>query len=574
MGEMTANQVPARDRALLQWLIVLAIAVAALIIGYLGLNQFLSHQKAPAMYGQGKFDILYYDVQLLVFNAAPAQGPGPFPWTLQLARFLAPATTVAAGVKTVHLLLREQLRRWTAAWATRHAVVTGDGAVAVELARNLRTQYGKVILVSASEVTIAQARRHGLLDVSGDPTDPATLRAAGLGRAHVLYACADGSATNAATALRARDLASGRALDAYALVRDAEICTALRARRIGASDDPRLHLDFFTVEDTAARALLDRYPLAREGAPPARAVIIGFGPLGRAVLREIARRPRLDASLVSVTVRGETRENVSAFLNRFPAIARNCSVTCDAGAAPEAGVPTRTFVCLPGPEDALDAGLAAAHVLTAPADLVVICMTEPSPFGPVLTGPAALLDDVKGRLTVFEVIEEAGMPARIRDDLVEQFARAIHRHYVDNCAARGDSPQVNPSMQPWEQLPDHLKRSNLAQARHIGSTLESIDCTVTPETRTTPAFAFTADEIELLARKEHERWMQERRDEGLVHGPERQGNQHPDLVDWQYLSPATQDKDRAAIRDLPDILAEAGFQIIRLPKASPEASPG
>ena len=245
----------------------------------------------------------------------------------------------------------------------------------------------------------------------------------------------------------------------------------------------------------------------------AQAVIIGFGRLGRAVLREIARRPRLDGAPFSVTVRGPSQETVSDFLNLFPAIRESCSVTCesDAPRPPGGEELTHTFVCLSGNDEALNAGLAAAHSMTVGSGQVVICMSEPSPFGPVLSGKTALLDDVRGRLSIFEVIEEACMPARIKEDLFDQLARAIHRAYVDNCVARGDSPEVNRSMRPWAELPDDLKRANLAQAMHIGTKLEAIDCVVTPESVTAPAFAFTEGEIEQLAQMEHERWMQERR---------------------------------------------------------------
>lgn len=58
--------------------------------------------------------------------------------------------------------------------------------------------------------------------------------------------------------------------------------------------------------------------------------------------------------------------------------------------------------------------------------------------------------------------------------------------------------------------------------------------------------------------------MQERRAEGKVYGRTRTGHQHPDLVDWQYLSETARDKDRVAVRELPAILREAGFQILRL----------
>ena len=318
------------DKALRRWLVVLGIAAVALILGYIGLDQHLSHHPTP-MFGRSWTDILFYDLQLFVLNSAPAGGAGPFPVTLGIARFLAPATTAVATVEAVRLLLSEQLRHWSSAYASQHAVVTGDGPIAVELARKLRAEYRKVVLVSATPAAAEQVRAHRLLDVSGDPTDAVTLRAAGLRHADVLYACAELSTTNAATALRAREIsqAHSRPLSVFAQVRDAEISTALTARRIGAKDDFSFRLDFFSVEDTAARVLLDKHPLAPEGTRPAQVAIVGFGRLGRAVLREIARRPHPAGSLLQVSLRGEGIETLPRFLDRFPVVRRNCSVTCD-----------------------------------------------------------------------------------------------------------------------------------------------------------------------------------------------------------------------------------------------------
>jgi len=555
------------DKALRRWLAVLGIAVASLILGYLGLHDYLALGKVPG-YGRGWPDLLFYDIQLFLLNAAPASGPGPFPVALGIARFLAPATTVVATVETVRLLLHEQLRRWSSASASRHAIVTGDGPIAVELARQLRAEYRKVVLVSATPAPAGQVRAHRLLDVVGDPTDAGTLRAAGLRRAEVLYACAELSTTNAATALRAREMtqAHGGRLSAFAQVRDVEISTALRARRIGANDDGRFRLDFFSVEDTAARVLLDKHPVAPGGAPPARVVIVGFGRLGRAVLRETSRRPHPGGSPLRVNVRGTEPEALSDFLDLFPVVGRNCIVSCDDEAPAGGNEPTLTIVCLPDNDDALNAGLAAARAMTTRTDRVVICMSEPSPFGAVLTSPQALLGDAEGRLAVFEVIQEASAPGRIReDDLADQLARAIHAAYVNNCLARGDSPLTNRSMRPWEDLPEDLRQSNRAQAADIGAKLETIDCIVVPESAAVPGFTFSASEIDQLAKLEHERWVKERTDQGYVHGPVREAKQHPDLVDWQYLSETAQDKDRDAIRELPAVLSQAGFQLLRLP---------
>jgi len=556
------------DKALRHWLVVLVIAGVALILGYLGLNEYLSHSPKLG-FGRGRLDILFYDLQLFVLNSAPAEGAGPFPVALGMARFLAPAATAVATVEAVRLLLSEQLRHWSSAYASRHAIVTGDGPIAVELARRLRAEYDKVVLVSATPAAAEQVRAHRLLDVFGDPTDAVTLRAAGLRHADVLYACAELSTTNAATALRAREIsqAHGRPLSVFAQVRDAEISTALTARRIGARDDSSFRLDFFAVEDTAARVLLDKHPLAPDGT--GRVGIVGFGRLGRAVLHEIARRPHPAGSLRQVCIRGEGIEALPRFLDRFPVVGRNCEVTCDDAPQRRRGdEPALTFICLPNNDDALNAGLAAAHAMTTRSDHVVICMSESSPFGAVLGSQQALLDDAEGRLTIFEVIEEACVPKRIREDLADQLARAIHQAYVKNCEARGESPLVNPSMKQWEDLPDHLRQANLAQAADIGIKLGTIGCVVVPESATNPHFAFSDAEIELLAQLEHRRWMDERKGQGIVYGPVRQGNQHPDLVDWQYLSEIAKDKDRGAIRELPMILWQAGFQILRLPPRS------
>jgi RyR domain len=228
--------------------------------------------------------------------------------------------------------------------------------------------------------------------------------------------------------------------------------------------------------------------------------------------------------------------------------------------------PAVVFVCLPDNDDALSAGLAAAaQSLATRSGRVVICLHDPSPFGALLTGQRIVLDDEQGQLAVFGVLEEGCVPERVRQDLHDQLARAIHQAYLDHCAAQGDSPERNPSMRPWTELPDDLKQANLAQAADIRRKLRAIDCAIVPESAAVPVFAFTAGEVEQLAEQEHERWMRERQALGYVLGPDRAAKQHPDLLPWAGLSEASRDKDRNAVCEIPSILQQAGFQIIRLP---------
>src|SRR5690606_14291219 len=103
-----------------------------------------------------------------------------------------------------------------------------------------------------------------VIHVTGDARNPATLRAAGVQRAAVLYACEADSSTNMASALAAHNLPrhGARSLPAaYALIPDPDLCAALRARRLSLTSEARLRLDFFNLDELAARVLLERYPI-------------------------------------------------------------------------------------------------------------------------------------------------------------------------------------------------------------------------------------------------------------------------------------------------------------------------
>jgi hypothetical protein len=478
----------------------------------------------------------------------------------------------------LRLVLADQFRRYQAAHARGHSVVVGDDSVALVLARNLGKAIGggdgegkRVVLVSASDNMLIQARRYDMLTVRGDPTDVATLSAAGVARADELYACISQGTVNVAIALRAREIrrAAKRPLAAFALVRDAELGVALRARRIGVGGDPRLRLDFFAVEGIAARRMFDKHPLALAGGRPVQVVISGFGRLGQAVLREVAYRRQLlpGSAPVKVVIRHAAEEEVTKVTDAFPVIGDNCSITYDdAQALPGTGE-YMVYICLDGDDEALSEGLAMAHSLASQRGHVVVCMREYDPFAGVLAARSGLVDDVMGRLSVFGVIQEACVPANIRDDFTEQLARSIHSAYVAMESAKGATPATNPSMVPWEELPENLRQSNVAQAADIGAKMEEIGAIVVPESAAVPAFAFTKEETEHLAELEHQRWMREKLDAGWTYGQPRDNARkiHPDLREWNDLSEPEKDKDRNAIRTLPATLLDAGYQILRLP---------
>jgi hypothetical protein len=560
-------------------LLVAVVAVASFGLGYFGLWQYLHHlhKPAPPAYGDSWDDVLFYDLQLYTFAAAPAADPGPFPVWLEIARFLAPLGLLLAVLAALRLVLADQIRRYLAGHASGHAIVTGDGAVALTLARNLGKGTGgrkgegrKVVLVGTSDDTLTQARRYDILTVRGQPSDRATLSAAGVARADQIYACASAShgSLNVDSAVLADQLTEGRErpLLAYALVPGATLDGDLRALRVGASGETGQRLDFFTLEDCAARKLITDYPLTGDAGHPPQAVIIGFGPLGQAVLREIARGQlaRHGGPRVEVFVRNATEPQVAAAIAAFPPIGYACTVRWGQTLElPGAGAYT-VFVCLDDDDKALSESMAAGSAVASGRGYVVACVRESASFARTLAGYTRILEDLRGKIRVFGIIEEACVPANVRDDaFIEQLARAIHQDYVAK-------NQGAPSAVPWDDLSGDLRQANVAQAVGIGAKLAVINAVVAPESTTAPKFSFAETEVEELAKLEHERWMRERKASGWKYGAKRNNRRkiHPDLVDWDALPEDEKNKDSDAVRAIPGILSKVGYQILRLPPNS------
>ena len=157
--------------------------------------------------------------------------------------------------------------------------------------------------------------------------------------------------------------------------------------------------------------------------------------------------------------------------------------------------------------------------------------------------------------------------------LREILGRAIHDAYRRN--QQQTKAADDPAMRPWEELNEDLRESNRQQADAIAAKLHHIGCELRPVVGPAPApFAFTDEEVELLAEMEHERWVEERRAAGWVSGPERDVERKitPYLAPYAELPEDVKEWDRQAVRAIPEILTAAGFEIYRTSSPSSPAT--
>ena len=125
---------------------------------------------------------------------------------------------------------------------------------------------------------------------------------------------------------------------------------------------------------------------------------------------------------------------------------------------------------------------------------------------------------------------------------------------------------IMPALNEEQSLPETLKESNRDQAAAIGTKLATIGCDLEPWTDWDAApIVFTADEVELLARQEHDRWWRERERAGWTLAPTKDTSrkESPYLVPWESLTQAVRDLDREPVRAIPSFLTKVGFTLVR-----------
>ena len=517
-------------------------AVVAVVLGVIGFVSFLPTQSDYVAWGWT--DVAYYTLQLFLLDASPLQKAAPLPVTLDVARFLAPATTALTLGASVLAVYNSTYHAVRARRLQHHTVVCGDGAPALRVAQGALEEKRSCVIISASTASSEPApgdREEAVLRIGGDARDAAVLREARIDRADeiVIVTGDNGRNTDIAASVRSalRDVATPP--PCFLEMGSPELAIALAAHEINSGSAVRT--EFFDPVDRAARLLLDAHlPATGRGS----VVLVGAGAQHEALAEELGRRSagagpelrwaRLDAAgLQSYEVPGDLALAV-------------VSAPDDAGA--------------------IRLGLRTLRRLRASAVDVVVATGSSTALGSEVAGedtPVSRID--RAQLLLFNVSDHVYALPSLRDGIYLDIARAAHEAYVRQARARGETEHTNPSTLPWQKLPEDLKKANIRQAHSIGEKLRRSRLAVVPTDGTESTFAFEGAELDRLAKEEHERWWAERTEAGWTEGPrDNVAKTHPDLVPWTTLTRESQQKDIDAVAAIPDQLHGIGLQIIRV----------
>jgi hypothetical protein len=242
------------------------------------------------------------------------------------------------------------------------------------------------------------------------------------------------------------------------------------------------------------------------------------------------------------------------------------------------------YVCLPDDAECLTAALALTRAgLLARGRPAVACLAREAGLAGLLRvwerghGPSHNEERPTSwagddGLRAFSLLEHTCEPELVLGGAAEVLARALHEHYrAQHGLSDGAAAPDDPSLLPWEELSEEKRESNRAEADHIRVKLRAVGCGIAPlHDWEAGGFPFTPDEVEAMARMEHERWLSERLAHGWRPGPRDEARRtNPHLVPWEELDEESRAYNRAAVRLIPGLLLRAGLQVHRWTAAEP-----
>lgn len=559
------------------------LGVFAFALGYTGFETALAGRDTAFR----AWDLAYFTLQLFVFEFAFDKGG--LPWTLEVARFLAPLVTGYTAAAALMGVFGRQVSRLRLRLRRRHVVVCGLGRKGHQLAQDFRAARQHIVIIERVDdhVGVRAWRDAGMTVLPGDARDPEVLRLAGVERASVLLAVTGDDGVNVDIALAAHRLLEAsrrrKPVSCHVHIVDPQLCDLFKRHHVFTDRRDRLHVHVYNAYQNAARLLFREHPLEGENptaTPDAihHLVLLGFGQMGESVALQAARVGHFTSGekLRMTVIDPHIALLQRSFLARYPAFTGICDTTLLEGTIDDPDVlehlgalardgrrNVNVAVCVDDPSASLSTALEIVERFPAVDWPVMVRMAHEEGLASLFSSGSS--SDWSRRIGAFGTVARSSARALLLDKLqLDDLAQAVHAHHVERQVASGRSPADDPSLAPWPELDESFRDSSRQQADHIPVKLRAVGCEPVAGGGARP-FTFTEEEVETLARVEHSRWNAERLLSGWTLGDraDKPLKISPYLVDWDDLADDIREYDREAVREIPRVLERAGWSIRR-----------
>jgi hypothetical protein len=526
---------------------------------------------------------VYLALQLFTFQCGDVEGAVPL--GVEVARWLAPATTLGGVYAAAHAFFARLWGSLRLRWIRGHTIICGGGekgsALAVELASS--GDASVVVVDPAESEDWTLLRREGVLVLRGSGGDAEAMAQAGLARAASLVCLTGDDRTNIGMALAAIEMLpverSAEPLEIHAHVADVGLRNILqRNQLLDMKSDRRHRISLFNCHASRARLTFAANPLEGDshgglhgnvhlvvGAldPAEKALVVHAAQIGhfrdggKVKVHLVSVRAKADEALLLKEYPGfrrcaELEASVIAenddFVERVAELAAGWN--CDS---------VVTVLLGGAAESALAEGLLLIERLKVVTRLrVLLDAADDSPIR-ILVGKNPVLAT---RIRFLPPLLEAVGKDVVFQNGLDAVARRIHETWkcgtddrIVKAEAVGDlqaaaKHREKDTYRGWEDLTEEQKDVNRLTADHIAVKFRSVGIERDSGPSLRSAWdGLDAQQLDMLCRMEHERWAAPLWMAGWTAGERNDVlGIHPNLVPYDELDEGTRDYDLEQVK--------------------------
>jgi hypothetical protein len=569
-----------------QWLIIFSLGIITIISGMIGFGKLYEGKNEPWL------NLLYRSLQLTLFKSGEYSGPTIY--YLEFARFGAPFLLYFSFILIVIDNFRDYFQRiWIRLCVRSHVVICGLGYVGPVVSRSILNHGENVLIIEKDPQNpkIKECLDAGAMVIIGDATSATILKRARVTDAKSLFAVTGDDKRNQEIVVRAQELLMKtnrkKSLSCFVHIVDPNFYHLLRPLSLQGTWPVWMNLDFINIYQNAVVCLIAKhppFPVNPDAPLKPHPLIIGLGHMGKELLVQIVKswgqtRGHTPRTKIPVTVIDRSAiTKVNIIKKQYPSFEDYCSIEplemeieSDRFIEGEflAGTFKRpavsiVYVCVADESLGMNAALELGRKMAAHEVPVIIRMESQEGFGKFFNIVHAGLKQFSNFIA-FPLTSCESTVASLVHGTNERIAEALHRKYIQDRITEGIPPKTDPSLQPWNRLPDSLKMSNQSQAENIRPALQSVGLDIALRTRWDEPLFDLSPYYDILAKKEHERFVRERRSAGWTDGPRDPFKRtSPYLGPWESIPPDIQKYDRDFVVIYPEILAGLDLKIVDL----------
>ena len=472
-------------------------------------------------------------------------------------------------------------------------------ALAIELALSMAASHSVVLnLNSVDESNRTKLWEAGVTLLTEDLAMADVLAATGVQRASMLIAMRDHYGDNIALTRSAfSHTVNNSELECKCLIEPLSVKRRFRLEDYFENDSlPRIRI--FNEAEITARRIIQNHPpdlpVALSDDAGVHLVLVGLGSVGQSILLQLARighyrsgkQPKV--TVIDRNVKQQWRE----MLDACPQLSSLVQVETQELKIEEITEDdvdrwlfdqrpvTMAYVCT---KDEI-ANLRFARLLVnrlhardPKSDLIVPQVVALDPPGGCVLSDYSVNGQHRGCFHVFSLVssdlqkpeassKEGGhLISEVDDSRARQFHEGYCAKDLLECE-KEPGRQPAPFNRPWAQLPETARNANRITADHFEVKMRALGYSVVSKEALAEPVVLQQDQLELLARMEHDRWWADRVLDGWTLNALRDNKRkhHPNLVPYDELTEPIKQLDRDSVLQMVEILSLEGYVIARL----------